>query len=228
MVYAAVGKKRANHPPRQSLPWDHSEGSTLEGVQVLWAFPLLSIRNISRREHIGLGSETDWSGYNKSFIPVECEWTQPSVSYGAGIVCSGCVPHIFYYGYRISTRKNLSEGINIQMNFTEYNSLKNVKLIILGNEWWRGDPMSHIWAHLFCTGLLPVSEDLIALDNPEHSTERKCICSLDGCAWWNPWPRGGWNDLQRTSEQEEAEAGWRDAAQGPPGQAGPLAQFTDG
>lgn len=42
------------------------------------------------------------------------------------------------------------------------------------------------WASAYIWGLLPISEDMIALDNSENSTERKCVCSLDGCAWWKP------------------------------------------
>lgn len=81
-------------------------------------------------------------------------------------------------------------------------------------------------AFAYIWGLLPISEDLIALGNSEHSTERKCVCNLDDCAWQKPCPSGGCNDLQRTSEHKEAGAGCSSGAT--QDLAGTLAQFTDG
>lgn len=111
----------------------------------------------------------------------------------------------------------------------------NVKLIILGNdEWWREDPKSPIGAHLFCIGHRDFGASackwrLLPSNNSEHSTERKYICNLEGCAWQKHWLNGAWNDLLRTPEHEETDAGWREPAQGPCRTLPvALAQFPDG
>lgn len=96
----------------QITPWDtefylrSQRGKYIESSTDSLGFPLISIRNIIlHRKHIRWRNKTDWLGYNKSFTQVECEWVQLTVSFGPGIICSGCVPHSFTVDIEYQQRK---------------------------------------------------------------------------------------------------------------------------